>query len=1043
MTEVVHSGILDAIKDGRAILFLGAGASIGAVKADGSKIPDGKALARILSQKFLGGDYDDAPFKTVYDFACSARSVRDVQTHVHNVLSGFDPADFHKLIPTFAWAGIATTNFDLIIERAYEKNPLALQEIVPYCEDADDAAERVGERGVLYVKLHGCITRYQSITPPLIASTEQIIAHKEGRAGQFAQFLEWGRTKTIIFAGYAFNDDNLRTLIDLIRRDGDGHPRHFIVRPGILKPEADYWMERRIHTVATSFESFIRKLDLQWPTSLRKLALTSAAETSSSFTRFIAKAGASESSSLLRYLESGIEHVFRGSDITPADPKKFYRGFDLGWFPMTGMLDVSRRIGRTIYEEYLVPSTESNSPKLILIKGHAGSGKSVVLRRLAWDTAQVLDRLVFRLQSGDSIDLDRIEEIVGLTNQNMYLFIDDVADGANMIAAVMIRGRKQKWPLVIVGGVRINEWNMRCDELEPLVDEAYELKYLTDFEIDGLLANLLKHDALGYLTQVSADDRRRRLKESYGRQILVALHEATENATFRDIIKDEYRSILPPEAQLLYLDICSLYRFGSPVRAGLISRVHGIDFDEFRQRFFKPLEEVIDLSRDSKTQDYVYKARHPVIADMVYDVALPRAAEKFDALMRIIGRLNPSYSYDREVLFQLIRASVLSDIFPDITMGHAIYDAATDAFGETPLIQHQRGIYEMRRAGDEAGLNRAEGYLGHASEAEPYNASIKHSLAELDFKRASLARTDDDRAMWLRQAETQARALAQKSKNSYPLHTLAKISVARVRDAVERSEKVGGEIVEDVLDAAIKDAEDVIRTGLQRFPNDAPLLTEEANLGNILQNADRALVALEKASKSNPRSELIARRLARILNSKGRSSDAITVLRNTLERSPGSTVLHYDLARTLMNEGPAADVLNGEVIHYHLRRSFNQGDRNHEARFWYARQLCLVGNWRDALPIFRELRNLHIPYSQKKDVRGIVINAEGSAAEYYGQIYQKRDIFGFIRSDQDGMEIFVSSDDMLGWENVKVNQRVKFALGFNLQGPVAQDVKLA
>jgi hypothetical protein len=50
--------------------------------------------------------------------------------------------------------------------------------------------------------------------PPLVASTEQIIHHKRGRAGQFAQFLEWSRTKTIVYIGYNLGDYNLRVLLD-------------------------------------------------------------------------------------------------------------------------------------------------------------------------------------------------------------------------------------------------------------------------------------------------------------------------------------------------------------------------------------------------------------------------------------------------------------------------------------------------------------------------------------------------------------------------------------------------------------------------------------------------------------------------------------------------------------------------------------------------------------------------------------------------------------------------------------------------------------
>src|ERR1039458_4235879 len=39
----------------------------------------------------------------------------------------FEPADFHLFIPQFRWRAIATTNFDLIVERAYASASTRLQ----------------------------------------------------------------------------------------------------------------------------------------------------------------------------------------------------------------------------------------------------------------------------------------------------------------------------------------------------------------------------------------------------------------------------------------------------------------------------------------------------------------------------------------------------------------------------------------------------------------------------------------------------------------------------------------------------------------------------------------------------------------------------------------------------------------------------------------------------------------------------------------------------------------------------------------------------
>jgi hypothetical protein len=59
-----------------------------------------------------------------------------------DILNPFQPADFHLLIPTFAWAGIATTNYDLVVERAYQRAPSPLQKVVPNVKDGDGATDQ-------------------------------------------------------------------------------------------------------------------------------------------------------------------------------------------------------------------------------------------------------------------------------------------------------------------------------------------------------------------------------------------------------------------------------------------------------------------------------------------------------------------------------------------------------------------------------------------------------------------------------------------------------------------------------------------------------------------------------------------------------------------------------------------------------------------------------------------------------------------------------------------------------------------------------------
>jgi hypothetical protein len=62
------SPLLEAVKDQRAILFLGAGASRDSAHPTGSKIPNGNDLRDLICDKFLDGKYTDRTLALATEF---------------------------------------------------------------------------------------------------------------------------------------------------------------------------------------------------------------------------------------------------------------------------------------------------------------------------------------------------------------------------------------------------------------------------------------------------------------------------------------------------------------------------------------------------------------------------------------------------------------------------------------------------------------------------------------------------------------------------------------------------------------------------------------------------------------------------------------------------------------------------------------------------------------------------------------------------------------------------------------------------------------
>ncbi len=1035
----LSSELLEAAKNGRLVLFLGAGASRGSKNELGDLIPDGRELTNRVVNKYLKPSYQGRDLKTVYDLACSRRDVRELQRFLRETFEGFQPTPAHRLLPKVAWQGIATTNYDLLVERSYDGTDI----LVPVTRDGVIPLDTLPLGKLVYLKLHGCVTGYEDIKCPLITSTEQILDHANGRVNMFKTLKEWGQNYPIVVVGYGMSDDNLRSIFYDLIKERDGRPRHYLVRPTWDEIEFDYWKERRFEPIEADLDGFLNALIDAMPNGGLELSRLAQQMRKTSISHFIAHAGAIESEHLVGVLETVFTHV-TGERKANGQPKAFYSGVNQGWYPIESGLDVRRSINDEAIKKFIFPQHLDKVPRLYLIRGHAGSGKSISLKRVAWEAAVTYEKLVLFLKPGQQIDAEAISEIAALTNCRIYLFLDDIEDHAVAVKNLLDRAAVQRWSLTVVGATRLNEWNIVEQELDIVADDSVLISYLTKSEIIELILLLEEYGALGDLQRLRPEERVDRFTQFAGRQLLVALHEATHGGSFEDILEDEFNGIPSVEAKALYLDICALHRFGPPVRAGLLSRIHGIGFVDFEKKLFKPLENVVIASRRNGYGDYVYQARHNYIAEIVFNRAAPTAAHKQEILLRIIDRINADYSYDELVLYQLVSARALAELIPNVPMGTSVYEAAERSIGRTARLLHQWALYEMRLAGDRGGFDRAATLLDEALDIEPGLTGIQHSLAELNVRRSEVARSDLEAASLRAEAKRIAKRLIKKVETSYPHHTLAKIALAELKQALANDTSSASQLSAQAVNSALQEAESVIRTGLGLFPNDPYLLTTEAELAQLLNRADRALGSLRKAFEASPKSELVANRLAIMLMARDDFEQAEVVLRTALATNPGSHTLNFKYAMNLLRINPGSDIDNPGPILFHLKRAFRPGRSNREAQFWYARQLMLAGQEAEGRTVFETLKGYKMPTSTKNSDGAIVSNSDGSPREMSGQIVYIDGGHAIFEQTHPKMRVYAKREGPLfDALQLDIGCHVEYHLSFNYFGPIASSIRLA
>lgn len=1033
--------LLDNVVQGRAILFLGAGASKGAKDAEGKQPPDGRQLAQMLNTCFLGGRYENWDLASVSELAASeAGSLFTVQDYIRDILENFEPAEFHLKVPLFKWKAIATVNYDRIIEKAYLRQEHRLQELAVFISNDDRVEETLSSKSnaLQLLKLHGCITRTHNEKLPLILTPEQFLSYQDGRDRLFIRLRDWAYECPIVFVGNSLEDSNLREMFSQLSALGSGRPRYYFVLPEIRDEVARLWERKSVTGLEGTFEDFLNALS--GSISPNERALLELTSISHPIERKI-KTHEPISSSCNDFITQQVDYVHADLPEEPSDPKAFYKGFDLAWFPIKKDLDVRRKLVEKLLFEVILRDEDERPTKadFYLIKAAAGAGKTVALKRLAYDAATQADVLCLYLRDYGSIEYDALSEVYRLTKERIFLFVDNAARNVLQLDDLLRQAKRDLLPLTVVTAERSNEWNVACeDRLSGFVSDEYDLNRLSEKEIEELLVLLEKHNSLGFLGELNKEQQRHQMKTVMDRQILVMLHEVTSGKPFEEILVDEFNRITPRSAQDLYLSVCALNQLGVKVRAGIISRVYSIPFSKFKQELFKPLENVIEVTKHPITKDMLYAARHNEIAQIVFERILTSRDDRFNEFAKLLRALDISFDTDRQAYRRLINHHTLKDLFPNYEDVLEIYQIASEVAPEDSYRVHQQGIYEMERHPRD--LIAAYEQLKKAKELEPRNQAIIHSLSELARYRAEEALENNDdfnKSRFRSEARTLADSLMSDNRQRpYARQTLLKILEDELREllALENPD-------ESQVQLLIQRFEGHVEAGLQESPDDAYLLRSEAKFRELLAQKDKAVQALNKAHKANRHNSSIAIRLAKHHEAKQDYLEAEKVIDNSLEANPHDKQLHFSKAMLLKRSSPDRD----ESIIHHLYKSFVPGDGNYDAQFWFARYLFgstdpdRVSRSKE---LFESLRNAQIPFARKKKIRDSVKD-NGRCKNFSGTLVKKSEGYGFVTVDGRGDEIFAHANASVysEWSSLSKGDRVHFSIGFSFKGPEATNIR--
>ena len=231
------------MKKGKVVLFLGAGATVGAGG------PDSGQLVRLVKENFPLSDQHCTNLFDVFESVIEEYDRKLLNDFIRDMLETLKPTEAHLELTKYDWAAIFTTNYDDLLEEAYRCSE-RLKPLRPVVHE--NFSEWLADRSkVRLFKMMGCIRSDPSdIGSRMVLSRSDYHRALGKRRKYFECLYDALKGGSVVFIGYSFDDNIvLDTIGELLDTYGiDNIPRSYALFPnhGRSQKEQDRFLKKKI-----------------------------------------------------------------------------------------------------------------------------------------------------------------------------------------------------------------------------------------------------------------------------------------------------------------------------------------------------------------------------------------------------------------------------------------------------------------------------------------------------------------------------------------------------------------------------------------------------------------------------------------------------------------------------------------------------------------------------------------------------------------------------------------------------------------------------
>ncbi len=742
--EFLENNIFPSIYKSDTILFLGAGASV-------------------TNKQFLGNDiieyYEDKlgvdlKAKDLVEFVDLLSAIpnfnrNDLDNYVLKLISGIEVSAVHKSIASIQWREIITTNYDLLVERAFDEQSLKSSracKIRPVrCKEEYAGYNTASE--IKYVKLNGCASDNSKYH--FVLSTKDFNDSKKYYRTIFSSLENLSPSINFLSIGFSFSDGLSNYLIEKFDSYNYRNKKWmYSIDPFVNNFRLPYYTEKKICIIKIFPEEFF-KLYQNWvetkAVTLVKRKNISYTNSNNNHLIIPAKLTLSLGENLTQLADSNAIHSII--------QKEFYKGNRPTYDVIRRNYDIfkSSEVKKATLEiEKILNQTNERIIPILFLEGHFGNGKSTFTYRVIHSLLHELpSSIAFEIYEPEKLSESDLIELFTLSKEkNIIILCNELEIDSHFKSLMNLRNRLSseqfsEFNMIFLTSIRENILmkQLKKNSYKNIHKLNMKLKF-EKVEAVEFVEKLSSVGLINYKDNIQKNILVEKVLKDYNGEAFISLLGLIKNQDnhLEIILEDAYKQ-LSEKGKEAVLFTSILYQFKILMPASVLMKIVSKDWDSFKLDIMDDdckgiLIQEITPSNGTEP-DLYFRTKHSLLSEHLVKSMIKSEDKLYEKIRKLFDILSDS-EYTSTMVVNLLKA--LRD-YSRLNQEkiNKLYDFIAKEFEASQHFNLNYAINLQTVRRDEVSLKTALNRLSYSGDLKlRRNHRIIHRRASINFDLAKL-----------------------------------------------------------------------------------------------------------------------------------------------------------------------------------------------------------------------------------------------------------------------------------------------------------------